>query len=442
MRSVEVLEAAVDAVCLDAFDGLNNPELLSVLARLEVAQRRLVSVSHRGIAQLVQRGTPVELGGTSFPDVLSLRLHIGKGAARRRIGDAEQLAPRRALTGEVLAPQLPNVAEALSRGELGEEQVRIVRQFFDRLPVVVDAPTRQGAEQQLAAMAAQFGPEALHIGADRMMALLNPDGEFADVDRARRRGVTIGQQGFDGMSPISGLLDPETRAYLDAVFAKLAAPGMCNPADQSPMVDGEPDPESAERDRRSSAQRHHDALRTCLRSTLASGDLGSHHGLPVTVVVTTTLTELEDAAGVAVTGAGTRLPMRDLIRMAAHAHHYLTIFDDDGRALYLGRSKRIATTDQRIVLHAHDRGCTHPGCTVPGYLCEVHHINEWADQGPTDIDNLTFACGPHHRLLNHGWTTRKHTNGTTEWIPPPHLDLGEVITNTDRQSDALYSRLL
>ncbi|SKW18695.1 REP13E12 repeat protein [Mycobacteroides abscessus subsp. abscessus] len=45
--------------------------------------------------------------------------------------------------------------------------------------------------------------------------------------------------------------------------------------------------------------------------------------------------------------------------------------------------------------------------------------------GPTDIDNLTFACGPHHRLLGHGWTTRKHPNGTTEWIPPPQLTLGE-----------------
>ncbi|WP_420872641.1 DUF222 domain-containing protein [Mycobacteroides salmoniphilum] len=118
-------------------------------------------------------------------------MHISKAAARRRIADAEQLVPRRALTGEVLAPQLPNVAEALRRGEVGEEHVRIIRQFFDRLPVVVDAPTREAAEQQLAAMAARFGPEALRIGADRMMALLNPDGEFSDVDRARRRGISI-----------------------------------------------------------------------------------------------------------------------------------------------------------------------------------------------------------------------------------------------------------
>ncbi|OHU22225.1 hypothetical protein BKG76_17175 [Mycobacteroides franklinii] len=421
MSSIEVVEAAVDVFCADSVDEFTAAEALTVLARLEVVQRRLSARGVGLIPMVTGEASPIELGGTSHADVLSRRLHIGKGAARCRIADAQRLAPRRAITGERLEPQLPRTAEALERGDIGEEHVRVIRQFFDRLPVVVDAPTRDAAEAQLAAMASQFRPEQLRTGAERMMALLNPDGEFSDVDRARRRGVSIGQQGFDGMSPISGLLDPETRAYLDAVFTKLAAPGMCNPADQTPLVDGDPTPEAAEHDTRSSAQRNHDALRACLRSTLASGELGSHHGLPVTVIVSTTLSEIENAAGIATTGAGTRLPMRDLIRMAAHAHHYLTIVDDDGRPLYLGRAKRIASADQRIVLHAQDRGCTHPGCSVPGYLCEVHHLTEWAQGGHTDIDNLTFACRPHHRLLGHGWTTRKRKDGTTEWIPPPQL---------------------
>ncbi|SKY01965.1 Conserved protein of uncharacterised function possible rep13e12 repeat protein [Mycobacteroides abscessus subsp. bolletii] len=208
---------------------------------------------------------------------------------------------------------------------------------------MVGAATREAAEAQLAVMATQFRPEALRAGAERLMALLNPDGQFSDADRARRRGITIGPQGFDGMSAISGLLDPETRAYLDTVFAKLAAPGMCNPNDQSPLVDAQPADDAAERDTRTVAQRHHDALRAALRSTLVSTELGSHHGLPVTVIVSTTLRELEDSAGIAMTGAGTRLPMRDLIRAATHAHHYLSIFDDHGRALYLGRSQRIAS---------------------------------------------------------------------------------------------------
>ncbi|MUM22148.1 HNH endonuclease [Mycobacterium sp. CBMA271] len=427
MRSIGLLEEAADAFGSDMSVELTAAQALTVLARLEVVQRRLSASGLGLIPKVTTQASPVELGGTSFQDVLSQRLHISKGAARRRISDAEQLAPRRALTGEVLAPQLPNMADAFGRGEVGEEHVRVVRQFFDRLPVVVDAPTRERAEEQLADMAVRFRPEQLRTGAERMMALLNPDGEFSDIDRARRRGLTIGQQGFDGMSPISGLLDPETRAYLDAVFAKLAAPGMCNPNDQTPTVDGEPAPEAAERDARTAGQRNHDALRACLRSSVMSGELGSHHGLPVTVVVTTTLHELEQAAGVAITGGGTRLPMRDLIRMAAHAHHYLTIFTDHGRPLYLGRTKRIASPDQRIVLHAKDRGCTHPGCGVPGYLCEVHHINEWATGGHTDIDRLTFACPAHHRLLNHGWKTRKQPDGTTQWIPPPQLDLDKLL---------------
>ncbi|MGV7892628.1 HNH endonuclease signature motif containing protein, partial [Mycobacterium kansasii] len=44
-------------------------------------------------------------------------------------------------------------------------------------------------------------------------------------------------------------------------------------------------------------------------------------------------------------------------------------------------------------------------------------------------DDLTFACGAHHRLLDKGWGTRKNSHGGTEWIPPPHLDHGQPRTN-------------
>jgi hypothetical protein len=30
------------------------------------------------------------------------------------------------------------------------------------------------------------------------------------------------------------------------------------------------------------------------------------------------------------------------------------------------------------VLHATDRGCSHPGCEVSGYYCEVHHVTDYA----------------------------------------------------------------
>jgi hypothetical protein len=58
--------------------------------------------------------------------------------------------------------------------------------------------------------------------------------------------------------------------------------------------------------------------------------LVQHNGLPVAIIVSTTLADLEAAAGTGLT-----------------AVHHLNIY-------------------------ARDRGCTAPGCDVKGYYCEVH----------------------------------------------------------------------
>ena len=116
--------------------------------------------------------------------------------------------------------------------------------------------------------------------ADKLTDCLNPDGDFTDVDRARRRGITIGRQDIDGMSPISGYLTPEARATIDAVFAKLAAPGMCNPADVSPASAAHPSQAAIQGDTRSPAQRNHDALLAAGPRPLASGDSVSTTACP------------------------------------------------------------------------------------------------------------------------------------------------------------------
>ena len=116
----------------------------------------------------------------------------------------------------------------------------MIRGFFHRLPDFVDVETRAKAEAQLARLSLEHRPDELAKLADKLTDCLNPDGDFSDVDRAKRRGITIGKQDLDGMSPISGYLTPEARATIDAVFAKLAAPGMCNPADDEPCISGTP----------------------------------------------------------------------------------------------------------------------------------------------------------------------------------------------------------
>jgi hypothetical protein len=271
------------------------------------------------------------------------------------------------------------------------------------------------------------------------MDWLNPDGQFRDQERARKRGIMLGKQEFDGMSRISGMVTPELRAAIEAVLAKLAAPGACNPDDDTPVVDDAPDEDAVRRDTRSQGQRNHDGFLAGMRGLLASGQLGQHNGLPVSIMVTTTLKDLEDAAGKGLTGGGSLVPMSDVIHWASHAHHYLAIFDN-GKALALYHTKRLASPAQRIMLYAKDRGCTKPGCDAPAYHCQVHHVQGWKATHRTDINDLTLACGPDNRLVEKGgFTTRKNTHGDTQWIPPPHLDHGQPRTNTFHHPEKLLT---
>ncbi|MGA9610241.1 MAG: HNH endonuclease signature motif containing protein [Mycobacterium sp.] len=431
----DALEADIKRALDLSFDALTTPERLVLLARCETMRRRLPAIEHPLINQVGAQADPTELGGT-LGSALANRLRITRAEAGRRIHDAADLGERKAITGEVLPAVLTATAEAQRAGTIGTDHVRVIRGFWHRLPEFVDADTRQIAEAQLARLGHEHRPDELAKLADKLTDCLNPDGNFTDEDRARRRGVILGKQGVDGMSPINGYLNPEARATLDAVLAKLAAPGMCNPDDDTPLTDGPPADDTIRRDTRSAAQRNHDALNAALRAVLASGELGAHNGLPASIIVTTTLRELEAAAGTGLTGGGTLLPISDVIRLARHAHHYLCIFDK-GKAIGLYHTKRLASPGQRIVLYAKDRGCSHPNCSVPGYHCEVHHCTPYATCHTTDVNDLTFGCGPHHPLAEQGWTTRKLKNGDTEWIPPPHLDHGQPRTNTYHHPEKL-----
>jgi hypothetical protein len=438
VSAFDALDSTVSALLDMPFGTLTTPERLRLLHRLERVRRRLPAVEHGLINQLRQQASPTELGG-SLTHGLANRLLITRAEAARRIDEAHDLGERRAITGESLSPRLAVTADGQRAGDIGAGQVRVIRRFVEALPCWVDVETREHAEAQLADLAAQYRPDQLGKLADKLADCLNPDGNFSDEDRARRRGLTLGKQEPDGMSPLRGWLTPAARAALEAVLAKLAAPGMANPYDENPVLDATPVDDAVCRDTRSPTQRNHDALHAALRGVLASGKLGQHNGLPTTIIVTTTLQDLEAGAGRGLTGGGSLLPMKDVIRLTRHAHHYLAIFDK-GRAIGLYHTKRLASPGQRIVLYAKDRGCSHPGCEVPGYYCEVHHVIPYATCRQTDVNELAFGCGGHHPLVEPGgWTTRKRANGDTEWLPPPHLDHGQPRINTFHHPEKLLA---
>ena len=213
---------------------------------------------------------PPGFGGPTLAATLSTLLRISQAEARRRLDEAEDLGPRTAMTGDRWRWCCPTGGRA-RRGDIGADMCGSFAGFSPTARLV-DIDTREAGEAQLAGSPASTPPTS-YVKRPTGWHSCYPDGQFSDGDRARRRGLTIDKQGPDGMRDISGTLDPEARATFEAVLAKWAAPGMCNPDDKSPWwTVSSPrggDPDVGRR------ARNHDALKAASRAVLASGELGS-----------------------------------------------------------------------------------------------------------------------------------------------------------------------
>jgi hypothetical protein len=254
----DALDAAVAKVGLLDFDNYEPAVRLRALEQLETARRQQAVSSHDLVAGLAKED-PADVGGPVHK-VIADWLRISPAEARRRMRDAEQLAPRITITGETLPPELPATAQAWRAGALDGQHLRVLQTFCRDLSVDTPVDTVERAERFLAQQATKLRPDQLEKVANRCALLINPDGKFSDDDRARQRGFTWGAQRRDGMSIGKLVASPELRANLDAWLARFAAPGMCNPDDQMPCVTGEPDQDVANKDLRTHAQRQHDAL--------------------------------------------------------------------------------------------------------------------------------------------------------------------------------------
>ena len=96
----------------------------------------------------------------------------------------------------------------------------------------------------MALQAPGLTPEELGQFAKQLLAYVDQDGPQPDDGEppTPAGSVTLGPQRSDGMSILSGELDPEARAVWEAIYAKMAAPGMCNRDDEHPVRVRDADP--------------------------------------------------------------------------------------------------------------------------------------------------------------------------------------------------------
>ncbi|WP_405496515.1 DUF222 domain-containing protein [Nocardia sp. NBC_00511] len=437
MSGMADLVAAVNVVASTDFTHFSEDELTEFLQQCEMCKRVLSAMDSRLIIEVSDRSMPQTSGAGGVVRYLRDTLRLTKYDATCRAKVTEQVGEFRDPTGHLREPALAATAHAYEIGEISRDHVRNIVEVLHQLPDAVDAETRTEVETQLLDYSREGWPDDLPRIGREITARLDPDGSLTtDADRKRMRGLTIGRQRADGMSWVQGWIMPTVRTVWDVIISKYARPGVCNLDDpQSPnlfygKVDKAVLEAAARRDTRTTAMRVHDALAMILNPDIDAAKLGKHRGLPVQAVITMSLEDLENAAGIANTATGTQLSINEALKMAAGTKPILAIFDRHGMPLHLRRARRLASSAQRLALIASEKGCTRPGCDAPPSMCAVHHVTDWAKGGPTDLRNLTLACDHCHALVNdgpNGWKTvvmgkDSPFAGRTGWIAPMPID--------------------
>ncbi|HEY9306407.1 MAG TPA: DUF222 domain-containing protein [Microbacterium sp.] len=391
-RSAEAVMVEAVAVIVDRDRGVGH------------ADRVTTRHGCRNISELVQRATRVS--GRTASDMI---------AAAGAVQQAVALS-----TGEVLPAEFPGLRAALSGGQVGIDGVIAATGAFRGCQI--GRAGMLAADTELAAAACGEGVDAAPpASADELRALaqvwaayLDQDGAEPDDTRAlRKRGITVGRRGGDGLVPLRGLLLPEVAAQLrlglDSVLNPRGdgapAPGPCfvDDADRDPS-----EPMASAADLRSHTQKLHDAFAVLLTAAAASGELPMLGGAAPTLVVSVRQEDLASGRGRA------HLPDDDQPVPVAVARHIActgavqrVVLGENGRIVSITTLDRIFNHYQRKAITLRDGGCLIPGCPVPPQWCEIHHVEEHSRGGPTHTDNGVLLCWFHHRTIDSGgWQIR------------------------------------
>lgn len=136
--------------------------------------------------------------------------------------------------------------------------------------------------------------------------------------------------------------------------------------------------------------------------------------------VTVALADLRSGLGAATTlgpaGDPSILGADTARRLACDAGIIPVVLGDRGEILDYGRERRLVPLPMRKLLWLRDRHCTFPGCDLPAWFCDAHHIEHWADGGATTAENTALLCARHHTIVHRdGLTATIDAAGRVCW---------------------------
>jgi Domain of unknown function (DUF222)/HNH endonuclease len=186
------------------------------------------------------------------------------------------------------------------------------------------------------------------------------------------------------MVRVDGDLDPETGETL------LTALGAALDAEARSRTD---------EDTRSPAQRRADALGEVCRQRLDLANRPNVGGERPHMTVTVDVEALKSDGDAEFDRTG---PVTGTIarRIACDASIMRVVMSGRSEPLDVGRRTPVIPPSMRRAVIVRDRRCRFPGCDRPHTWCDAHHVQHWADGGPTAMSNLLLLCRRHHRLIH------------------------------------------
>jgi hypothetical protein len=418
-------------------DGLSDAQL-EQRQRDFAAARRQVEAGAALVAAEVARRSARDLGQSS------LAAREGARSAERLIERWAGVSPREAVAmvrvGELLAVDevqdavagsggptwLSAVTSAVAQGALSVLAADAIRAGLGEPADGVPEADLAAAAEFLVSIAGDVPLRRLAAEARALRDSLDADG-ILDRERAMRdrRYLRLTPQD-DGMTRITGLLDPESAAIVSSAFDDVTAPRRGGPRFVDPVA-----VERAQRivdDPRTTEQLLVDSFVEMVRIAGAAdeGKLFSQRRPAVQLQVDRT--DFDSGCGGAhLEGQTVAVSMRTAHRWACACGSVPILFDGVD-PIDVGRAQRTFTARQRVALAARDGGCVFPGCDRPASWTEAHHADEWdADQGPTDLINGVLLCRFHHMLIHdQGWHIERR--GSTFFAkPPPGSNRAELV---------------
>lgn len=311
---------------------------------------------------LSDRGGHEDLG---YPSPTAFLKHQGRMSG----GHARQVVAR-----ANAAVKAPHAFAAWADGRLSTDQSRYLFALAETVPDVYPE-----AEEKLVEIVEGLSVKDTARAVEYWRQSVDGPGELDAGTQFARRGVSLSKT-VGGMRRVDGWLTPLAGEALETALDALTPP---------PPAGGDDD--------RTPRQRRHDALEDLCRDWLDHGDTPVVGGEKPNIIVLSDLQALQNnPGGCHETLNGDIVTVETLKQLACDCSVTRVILGSESEVLDVGRKTRVWSPAQRRAIIARDRHCQADGCDRDPRWCDIHHVDHWADGGPTDIDKGVLLCRWHH----------------------------------------------